>query len=65
MNEEYRNKVFYKKDGLLPYQTRIGLLYETPNLELLRELERRVNNEEINLDELIKILQEKQQTKKI
>lgn len=59
MNEQHRNKVFYKKDGLLNYETRIGLLYETPNKELLIELGKRIETGEINLDELIKVLQEK------
>jgi len=47
MNEQYRKKVFYKKDGILSYETRIGLLYEVPNAELLRELERRIQSNEI------------------
>ena len=47
MNEQHRNKVFYKKDGLLPYETRIGLLYETPNIELLKELGKRIKDREI------------------
>lgn len=59
MNEQHRNKVFYKKDGILPYETRIGLLYETPNTELIREIIRRVETKEIEWDELIKTLQKK------
>jgi len=53
----HRKKVFYKIDGLLPYETRKGLLYETPNWELISELLRRINHGEIDTKELIKFLE--------
>jgi len=55
----HRQKVFYKTDGLLPYDIRKGLLYETPNWELVNELERRIISEEINLPTFIKYLESK------
>ena len=55
----HRIKVFYKKEGILPYDTRKGLLYETPNWELVRELERRIASREIDLSAFIKYLESK------
>ena len=55
----HRHQEFYKTDGLLPYETRKGLLYETPNIELVNELLRRINGGEINLTAFIKYLQAK------
>ena len=52
----HRNKAFYKTDGLLPYETRKGLLYETPNWELISELLRRISSKEIDVKELINFL---------
>jgi hypothetical protein len=62
-NSLHRNKVFYKTDGLLPYETRIGLLYVTPNQELMREIERRINCNEIDLLALINYLESKKHKK--
>lgn len=56
---EHRHQEFYKTEGLLPYETRKGLLYETPNLELVNELLRRINCGEINLIAFIKYLSER------
>ena len=52
----HRNKAFYKADGMLPYDTRKGLLYETPNWELISEVLRRICVKEIDVKELINFL---------
>lgn len=49
-NDIHRQKVFYKENGLLPYDARIGLLHEVPNYELLQELKRRIQAGEIKID---------------
>ena len=57
-NRSHRNKVFYKTDGLLPYETRKGLLYETPNWELISELLRRSCSGEIDEEKEARYLKE-------
>ena len=63
-NSIHRNKFFYKTGGLFPFETRIGLLRETPNKELMLEIEKRISWGEIDLPSLIKYLESKQKNEK-
>ncbi|CAG8695038.1 10383_t:CDS:2, partial [Racocetra persica] len=54
----------FKEDGLLSHDIRIGLLRETPNKELMLEVEKRIGRGEIDLPALIKYLETKLETKK-
>ncbi|CAG8472172.1 33654_t:CDS:10, partial [Gigaspora margarita] len=58
-NALHRKKVFYKTDGLLPYEIRKGLMYEVPNWELISELLRRICNDEIDPHQLAQFLEQK------